>query len=101
LQHNTYIAFVRDDVIVNNKKWCRRKADLWAELGDEYHSAGKKLLKGIGKGRLRSAVRHRSAEGLFALLKGEFSGMRGDVANERKERVDGVYETDIGVRALI
>jgi hypothetical protein len=80
LQHNTYIAFVRDDVIVNNKKWCRRKADLWAELGDEYHSAGKKLLKGIGKGRLRSAVRHRSAEGLFALLKGEFSRMRGDMA---------------------
>jgi hypothetical protein len=53
---------------------------LWAELGDEYHSAGKNLLKGIGKGHLRSAVRHRSAEGLFALLKGEFSGMRGDVA---------------------
>jgi hypothetical protein len=74
---------------------------LWAELGDEYHSAGKNLLKGIGKGRLRSAVRHRSAAGLFALLKGEFSGMRGDMANERKERVDGVYETDIGVRALI
>jgi hypothetical protein len=55
------------------------KADLWAELGDEYHSARKNLLKGIGKGRLRSAVRHRSAKGLFALLKGVF-GMRGDVA---------------------
>jgi hypothetical protein len=53
---------------------------LWAEFGDEYHSARKNLLKGIGKGRLRSAVRHRSAEGLFALLKGEFSGMHGDVA---------------------
>jgi hypothetical protein len=26
---------------VNTKKWYRRKADLWAELGDEYHSAGK------------------------------------------------------------
>jgi hypothetical protein len=39
--------------------------------------AGKNLLKGIGKGHLRSAVRHRSAEGLFA---GEFLGMRGDVA---------------------
>jgi hypothetical protein len=50
---------------------------LWAELGDKYHSAGKNLLKGIGKGCLRSAVRHRSAEGMFA---GEFSGMRGDVA---------------------
>jgi hypothetical protein len=74
---------------------------LWAELGDEYHSTGKNLLKGIGKGRLRSAVRHRSAKGLFALLKGKFSGMQGDVADARKERVDGVYETDIGVGALI
>jgi hypothetical protein len=53
---------------------------LGAELGDKYHSAWESLLKGIGKGRLRSAMRHRSAEGLFALLKGEFSGMRGDVA---------------------
>jgi hypothetical protein len=65
---------------VNTKKWYRRKADLWVELGDEYHSAGKNLLKGIGKGRLRSAMRHRSAKGLFAFLKGEFSGMHGDVA---------------------
>jgi hypothetical protein len=40
----------------------------------------KNLLKGIGKGRLRSVVRHRSVEGLFALLKGKFSRMRGDVA---------------------
>jgi hypothetical protein len=70
---------------VNTKKWYRRKADLWAELGDKYHSAGKNLLKGIGKGCLRSAVRHRSAKGLFALLKERFSGMHGDVArcNER------------------
>jgi hypothetical protein len=45
-------------VLVNTKKWYRRKADLWAELGDEYHSAGKNLLKGMGKGRLRSAMRH-------------------------------------------
>jgi hypothetical protein len=64
-------------VLVNTKKWYKRKADLWAELGDKCHLARKNLLKGIGKGRLRSAVRHRSAEGLFA---GEFSGMRGDVA---------------------
>jgi hypothetical protein len=28
---------------------------------------GKDLLKGIGKGCLRSEVRHRSAKGLFAL----------------------------------
>jgi hypothetical protein len=32
-------------------------------------------------------------------FKGKFSGMRGD--NIRKERVDGVYEMDIGVGALI
>jgi hypothetical protein len=65
---------------VNTKKWYRRKADLWAELGGKYLSAGKSLLKGIGKGRLRSAVRHRSAKRLFALLKEKFSGMHGDVA---------------------
>jgi hypothetical protein len=44
--------------------------------------------KEIGKGRLQSAVRHRSAEGLFALLKGEFSGMCGDMAR-CKERTSG------------
>jgi hypothetical protein len=49
-------------------------------LVNKYHSAGKNLLKGIGKGRLRSAVRHRSAKGLFALLKEIFLGMYGDVA---------------------
>jgi hypothetical protein len=53
---------------------------LWAELGDKYHSAGESLLKGIGKGGLRSAVCHRSAKRLFALLKEKFSGMHGDVA---------------------
>jgi hypothetical protein len=67
-------------IIVNTKKWYGRKDDLWAELGDKYHSAGKNLLKGIGKGRLWSAVCHRSAEGLFALLERDFFGMRGDVA---------------------
>jgi hypothetical protein len=41
---------------------------------------GKNVLKGIGKGRLRSAVRHRSTKGLFALLKEKFLGMHGDVA---------------------
>jgi hypothetical protein len=32
--------------IVNNKKWYMSQADLWTELGDEYHLAGKNLLKG-------------------------------------------------------
>jgi hypothetical protein len=62
---------------------------------------GRNLRQGIGKGRLRSAVRHRSARGLFALLKGKYSGMHGDVAQCKGRTVDGVYETDIGVGALI
>jgi hypothetical protein len=37
-----------------------------------YHSARKNLLRGIGKGCLRSTVRHHSAKGLFALLRGSF-----------------------------
>jgi hypothetical protein len=47
---------------------------------------GKISSKEIGIGRLRSAVRHRLANGLFALLKEKFSGMRGDVAR-CKERM--------------
>jgi hypothetical protein len=62
---------------------------------------GKNLLKGIGKGCLRSAMRHRSAKGLFALLKGSFRECVVTWPDARKERVDGVYETDIGVRVLI
>jgi hypothetical protein len=41
---------------------------------------GKVSSKEIGKGRLRSAVHHRSAKRLFSLLKGKFSGMHGEVA---------------------
>jgi hypothetical protein len=74
---------------------------LWAEFGDEYHSAGKDLLKGIGKGCLRSEMRHRSAKGLFALLKGSFRECVVTWPDARKERVDGIYETDISVGALI
>jgi hypothetical protein len=50
---------------------------------------------------LWSAVRHRSVKGLFALLKGKFSECMVTWPDARKERVDGVYETDISVRALI
>jgi hypothetical protein len=74
---------------------------LWAELGDEYHSAWENLLKGIGKGCLRSAMRHCSAKGMFALLKGSFRECELTWPHAREERVDGVYETDIGVGALI
>jgi hypothetical protein len=45
----------------------------------KYHSARKNLFRGFGKRRLRSAMRYRSARGLFA-LEGKFSGMSGDVA---------------------
>jgi hypothetical protein len=62
---------------------------------------GKNLLKGIDKGCLRSAMRHRSTKGLFALLKGSFRECMVTWPDARKERVDGVYETDIGVGALI
>jgi hypothetical protein len=38
----------------------------------KYHSARRNLLRRFGKGRLRSAIRCPSVEGLFALLKGNF-----------------------------
>jgi hypothetical protein len=56
---------------------------------------------GFGKGRLRSAMRCRSAQGLFALLKESFRECVVTLPDIRKERVDGVHEMDIGVTALI
>jgi hypothetical protein len=50
----------------------------------KYHSARKNFLRGFGKGRLRSAMRCRSAKGLFALLKESFREMRGDVARYKE-----------------
>jgi hypothetical protein len=44
---------------------------------------------------------HRSTKGLFALLKGSFRECEVTWPDAREERVDGVYETDIGVGALI
>jgi hypothetical protein len=67
----------------------------------KYHSARKNLLRGFGKERLLSAMRCRSAKGLFALLKGSFRECVVTWPDIRKERVDGVYEMDIGVEALI
>jgi hypothetical protein len=46
-------------------------------------------------------MRHYSAKGLFALLKGSFRGCVMTWPDVMKERVDGVYEMDIGVGALI
>jgi hypothetical protein len=67
----------------------------------KYHSARKNLLSGFGKERLLSAMRHHWAKGLFALLKGSFRECVVTWPDIRKERVDGVYEMDIGVEALI
>jgi hypothetical protein len=67
----------------------------------KYHSARKNLLRGFGKRRLRSAMHCRSAMGLFALLKGSFRECVMTWPDIRKERVDSVYEMDIGVGALI
>jgi hypothetical protein len=67
----------------------------------KYHSDREDLLRGFGKGRLRSATRCRSAKGLFALLKRSFRECVVTWPDIRKEQVDGVYEMDIGVGALI
>jgi hypothetical protein len=46
-------------------------------------------------------MRHHSAKGLFALLKESFQECVVTWPDIRKERVDGVYEMDTGVEALI
>jgi hypothetical protein len=67
----------------------------------KYHSARKDLFRGFGKRCLRSAMRHHSAKGLCALLKGSFRGCVVTWPDIRKERVDSVYEMNIGVGTLI
>jgi hypothetical protein len=37
------------DVCVNTKNWYRKEADLWAELGNKFRSAGKGFFSGFGK----------------------------------------------------
>jgi hypothetical protein len=56
-------------------------------LVTKYHSAKKNLLRGFGKGCLRSAMRHHSAKGLFVLLKGSFRECVVTWPDIRKERV--------------
>jgi hypothetical protein len=70
-------------------------------LVTKYHSARKNLFRRFGKGCLRSVMRHHSAKGLFALLKGSFQECVVTWPDIRKERVDSVYEMDIGVGALV
>jgi hypothetical protein len=67
----------------------------------KYHSARKDLLRGFGRRSMRSAVRHHSAKGLFALLKGSFRECVVTWPGIRKARVDSVYKMDIGIGALI
>jgi hypothetical protein len=59
------------------------------------------LLRGFSKRCLRPTIRCRSAKGLFALLKESFQECVVMWPDIRKERVDSVYEMDIGVGALI
>jgi hypothetical protein len=66
----------------------------------KYHSARKNLLREFGRECLRSAMRHHSTKGLFALLKGSFRECVVTWPDIMKERVDGVYDMDIGVGAL-
>jgi hypothetical protein len=63
-------------------------------LVTKYHSAGKNLLRGFGKGCLQSTMHHHSTKGSFWECVVTWTDIR-------KERVDGVYEMDIGVEALI
>jgi hypothetical protein len=74
---------------------------LWAEFGDEIPFGRENLLGGFSKECLWSAIHHHSAKGQFALLKGSFRECVMTWPDIKKERVDGVYEMDIGVGALI
>jgi hypothetical protein len=96
-----YFYPIIEGAYVNTKKWYRRGTDLWAELVMKYDSASENLLRGFGERCLRSAMCHHSAEGLFALLKGSFRECMVTWPDIRKERVDGVYEMNIGIGALI
>jgi hypothetical protein len=70
-------------------------------LVTKYRLPGKKLLRGFGKECMRSAMHHHSAKRLFVLLKGSFRECVMTWPDIRKGRIDGVYEMDIGVGALI
>jgi hypothetical protein len=83
------------------KNGTRKRLTCGPSLVVRYHSARENLLKGFGKGRLRSAIRCHSAKGLFALSKGSFRECVMTCPDKRKERVDAQCEMDIGVGALI
>jgi hypothetical protein len=55
---------VIEEAYVNTKNWYREENDLWAEF--EKSTVRQEIfLKAFGKRRLRSGVRHHSAEELF------------------------------------
>jgi hypothetical protein len=87
--------------VLTPKNGTRKRLTCGPSLVMRYHSARENLLKGFGKGRLRSAIRCHSAKGLFLLLKRSFRECVMTWPDIRKQRVDGVCEMDIGVRALI
>jgi hypothetical protein len=66
-------------VIVKTKNWYREETDLWAEFGKSTIRQ-EVFLKEFGKRRLRSGVRHHSAEELFHAWKKKHSIMHDDVA---------------------
>jgi hypothetical protein len=88
-------------VVLTPKNGTVKKPTCGPSLVMEYHSARKNLLRGFGKGCLRSAMRCRLAKGLFVLLKGSFRECVVTWPDIRKERVDGACEIEIGVGALI
>jgi hypothetical protein len=88
-------------ILLTPKNGTGKRLTCGPSLVMKYRSARKHLLRGFGKRRLRSAMRCRSAKGLFALLKGSFRECVVKWPDIRKERVDSVYEMDIGVGALI
>jgi hypothetical protein len=38
------------NIAVNTKNWYKREADLWAKFGNKFHSIGRNLIRGFGKG---------------------------------------------------
>jgi hypothetical protein len=94
-------AQVQRSILITPKNGTRKGLTCGPSFVMKYHSARKGLLRGFGKRCLRLAMRHHSAKGLFALLKGSFRECVVTWPNISKGRVDGVYEMDIGVRELI
>jgi hypothetical protein len=74
---------------------------LWAEFGDEIPFGGGSFLRGFGKDACDRQYTIIRQKGLFALLKGSFRECVMTWPDIRKERIDGVYEMNIGVGALI